>query len=104
MASDLSLLPNTGISTQLCGDAHLANFGLFATAERRLIFDLNDFDETLPGPFEWDVMKAPARRQDSAVVWEGRDRFLDQAPVREGDFFHVPRIIARDDLEMEEEE
>ena len=50
------------------------------------------------------LYSVPARRQDSAVVWEGRDRFLDQAPVREGDFFHVPRIIARDDLEMEEEE
>ena len=68
MASDLSLLPNTGISTQLCGDAHLANFGLFATAERRLIFDLNDFDETLPGPFEWDV-----KRLAASTLVAGRD-------------------------------
>ena len=69
MASDLSLLPNTGISTQLCGDAHLANFGLFATAERRLIFDLNDFDETLPGPFEWDV-----KRLAASTLVAGRDQ------------------------------
>lgn len=60
MASDLSLLPHTGIGTQLCGDAHVANFGLFATAERGLIFDLNDFDETLAGPFEWDVKRLAA--------------------------------------------
>lgn len=55
MADDLAHAPNTGLTTQLCGDAHLSNFGLFATPERNLAFDLNDFDETYPGPFEWDV-------------------------------------------------
>lgn len=57
MAHDLGTAPNSGINVQLCGDAHLSNFGLFATAERRLVFDVNDFDETLPGPFEWDVKR-----------------------------------------------
>ena len=57
MASDLSLRPHTGIQVQLCGDAHLANFGMFASQERKLVFDINDFDETHPGPFEWDVKR-----------------------------------------------
>jgi uncharacterized protein (DUF2252 family) len=60
MASDLSTGPNTGLRAQLCGDAHLSNFGVFASPERRLVFDLNDFDETLPGPFEWDVKRLAA--------------------------------------------
>src|SRR5262252_10896375 len=55
MAHDLASTPVTGITVQACGDAHLSNFGLFASPERKLIFDLNDFDETLPGPWEWDV-------------------------------------------------
>ena len=55
MAHDLASTPVTGITVQACGDAHLSNFGLFASPERELIFDLNDFDETLPGPWEWDV-------------------------------------------------
>ena len=60
MASDLSTTPHSGIRVQLCGDAHLANFGMFASQERSLVFDLNDFDETLPGPFEWDVKRLAA--------------------------------------------
>ncbi|MFD6985098.1 DUF2252 family protein, partial [Streptomyces sp. NPDC059956] len=52
MAADLAAKPGTGLTVQLCGDAHLLNFGLFASPERALLFDLNDFDETLPGPFE----------------------------------------------------
>jgi len=60
MAADLSLVPNSGIIVQLCGDAHLLNFGLFASPERNLIFDLNDFDETHPGPFEWDLKRLVA--------------------------------------------
>lgn len=60
MAWDLALMPSSGIQTQLCGDAHLANFGVYASPERRLIFDLNDFDETLPGPWEWDVKRLAA--------------------------------------------
>jgi uncharacterized protein (DUF2252 family) len=60
MAADLKDTPVAGLGTQLCGDAHLSNFGLFASPERRLMFDLNDFDETLPGPFEYDVKRMAA--------------------------------------------
>ena len=57
MARDLASMPDSGLRTQLCGDAHVANFGLFAAPDRRLIFDVNDFDETFEGPFEWDVKR-----------------------------------------------
>jgi uncharacterized protein (DUF2252 family) len=57
MAMDLSATPNADVTVQLCGDAHLSNFGLFGTPERRMIFDINDFDETIPGPWEWDVKR-----------------------------------------------
>ena len=60
MASDLAGSAHTGIRVQLCGDAHLGNFGAFASPERQLLFDLNDFDETLPGPWEWDVKRLAA--------------------------------------------
>jgi len=60
MAADLKDTPVAGPDTQLCGDAHLSNFGVFASPERRLLFDLNDFDETLPGPFEYDVKRMAA--------------------------------------------
>ena len=60
MAADLSTTPNTGLRAQLCGDAHMLNFRLLASAERHLIFDINDFDETLPGPWEWDVKRLAA--------------------------------------------
>lgn len=68
MASDLATTPAGGLRAQLCGDAHLANFGLFASAERRLLFDLNDFDETLPGPWEWD-----AKRLAASLAIAGRE-------------------------------
>jgi uncharacterized protein (DUF2252 family) len=67
MASDLGPLPNTGLQVQLCGDAHLLNFRLLASPERHLVFDINDFDETLPGPFEWDV-----KRLATSFVTAGR--------------------------------
>lgn len=60
MASDLAGTPRTGLVVQACGDAHLANFGVFASPERNLVFDINDFDETLPGPWEWDVKRLAA--------------------------------------------
>ena len=60
MAADLASLPHSGLHAQLCGDAHLSNFGVYASPERRLVFDVNDFDETLPGPFEWDVKRLAA--------------------------------------------
>ena len=57
MANDLASTPRSGLNVQCCGDAHLSNFGVFASPERRLMFDVNDFDETLPGPWEWDVKR-----------------------------------------------
>lgn len=69
MASDLSTTPNSGLTVQACGDAHLSNFGVFASAERSLVFDLNDFDETLPGPWEWDL-----KRLTASLAIAGRDR------------------------------
>ncbi len=68
MAADLSGTPTSGLRVQLCGDAHLSNFGAFASPERQLVFDVNDFDETLPGPFEWDV-----KRLAASLAVAGRD-------------------------------
>jgi uncharacterized protein (DUF2252 family) len=72
MAADLAGTPTSGLRVQLCGDAHLANFGGFASPERRLVFDVNDFDETLPGPFEWDV-----KRFAASLAVAGRDNGFD---------------------------
>jgi uncharacterized protein (DUF2252 family) len=69
MASDLAGSPTTGLHVQLCGDAHLSNFGVFASPDRRLVFGVNDFDETLPGPFEWDL-----KRLVASFAVAGRDR------------------------------
>jgi uncharacterized protein (DUF2252 family) len=66
MASDLAATPVTGLAVQACGDAHLSNFGVFGSAERRLVFDVNDFDETLPGPWEWDVKRLAASLEIAA--------------------------------------
>ena len=71
MASDLAVTKHTGLTVQLCGDAHLSNFGVFAAPDRRLVFDLNDFDETMPGPFEWDV-----KRLAASVAVAGRNSGL----------------------------
>ena len=60
MAADLASTPRSGLTTQLCGDAHLMNFGVFGSPDRRLVFDINDFDETHPGPWEWDVKRLAA--------------------------------------------
>jgi uncharacterized protein (DUF2252 family) len=75
MAADLAGTPRTGLHVQLCGDAHLSNFGGYAAPDRRLVFDMNDFDETLPGPFEWDV-----KRLAASFAVAGRDRGF--APAR----------------------
>ena len=72
MAADLAGVPRTALDAQLCGDAHLSNFGMFAAPDRRLVFGLNDFDETLPGPFEWDV-----KRLAASFAVAGRDREFD---------------------------
>ena len=74
MASNLAGAPTTGLHVQACGDAHLGNFGVFGTPERNLVFDVNDFDETLPGPWEWDV-----KRLAASVVIAGRNLALGQA-------------------------
>jgi uncharacterized protein (DUF2252 family) len=66
MASDLASTPLSGLAVQACGDAHLSNFGIFGSAERRLVFDVNDFDETLPGPWEWDVKRLAASLEVAA--------------------------------------
>jgi len=78
MARDLASTPKTGIQAQLCGDAHLMNFGAYASPERALLFDLNDFDETLPGPWEWDV-----KRLAASFVVAGRENGFDATDCRE---------------------
>jgi uncharacterized protein (DUF2252 family) len=77
MAADLATTPACGVPVQLCGDAHLSNFGLFGTPERRLAFDVNDFDETHPGPWEWDV-----KRLGASVAVVGRERGFSAAQRR----------------------
>jgi uncharacterized protein (DUF2252 family) len=74
MAADLAPSARTNLRAQLCGDAHLSNFGVFASPDRRMVFSLNDFDETLPGPFEWDV-----KRLVASFAVAGRDRGFDDA-------------------------
>jgi uncharacterized protein (DUF2252 family) len=76
MASDLADTPMSGLAVQACGDAHLSNFGVFGSAERRLVFDVNDFDETLPGPWEWDVKRLAASMEVAAREsgFGGKDR------------------------------
>jgi uncharacterized protein (DUF2252 family) len=77
MAADLNETPNSGLEVQLCGDAHLSNFGVFQAPDRKLVFDINDFDETLPGPFEWDV-----KRLVASLAVGGRDRGFDERERR----------------------
>jgi uncharacterized protein (DUF2252 family) len=77
MAADLAADPDTGLRAQLCGDAHLSNFGVFAAPDRRLVFDCNDFDETCPGPFEWDV-----KRLAASIAIAGRERGFSRGERR----------------------
>jgi len=97
MATDLAVTPRSGITVQLCGDAHLSNFGLFGTPERQMLFDINDFDETLPGPWEWDIKRlatsfeimgryrgfsaSDRRAATLACVREYRERMLQAATM-----------------------
>jgi uncharacterized protein (DUF2252 family) len=113
MAADLARTPVSGIRVQLCGDAHLSNFGLFASPDRRLVFDLNDFDETLPGPWEWDVKRLAASmavaaranelsvKQQSRIVRETvrgyREAMRGFAAMRNLDVFYA-RLDADDAL------
>src|SRR6266480_7403427 len=105
MAADLKDTPTAGLTTQLCGDAHLSNFGVFASPERNLLFDLNDFDETLPGPFEYDVKRlaasltitaynngfrtAEARSITASSVSAYREAMLDFAGMRTMDIWYA---------------
>jgi uncharacterized protein (DUF2252 family) len=74
MAHDLAATPRSGLTVQCCGDAHLSNFGVFASPERRLVFDINDFDETLPGPWEWDL-----KRLTASMLIAARDNRYDSS-------------------------
>jgi uncharacterized protein (DUF2252 family) len=115
MAADLAPLPRTGLAVQLCGDAHLSNFGAFGTPERAHIFGVNDFDETLPGPFEWDVKRLAAsfevaardrgfrRKARTAVVLECarsyREAMRDFASMRNLELWYL-RLDTRELLEL----
>lgn len=115
MAADLAPSPRTGLTVQLCGDAHLSNFGLFGSPERALLFDVNDFDETLPGPFEWDLKRLAAsfvlasrdngfdedvaRATSLAAVRSYREHMMAYAEMRELDVWYS-RVVADDLLEM----
>src|SRR5690349_22001049 len=77
MAADLKETPTAGLDVQLCGDAHLSNFGVYASPERTLVFDLNDFDETLPGPFEYDV-----KRMAASFTIAARNNLFNKADAR----------------------
>src|SRR5208337_1957601 len=77
MAADLAVIPNTGIVSQLCGDAHVRNLGAFAAPDGRLVFDINDFDETIRGPFEWDL-----KRLATSLVLAGREAGHKEASAR----------------------
>jgi uncharacterized protein (DUF2252 family) len=86
MAADLSVLPNTGLVCQLCGDAHVRNLGAFAAPDGRLVFDINDFDETIRGPFEWDL-----KRMAASLVLAGRESSHKEASARAA----VEKFVAR---------
>ena len=115
MAADLAPVPRTGLEVQLCGDAHLANFGLYGSPERAVLFDVNDFDETLPGPFEWDLKRLAAsfvlasrengfdedvaRETALASVRSYREHMTTYAEMRELDVWYSS-VVADDLLEM----
>ena len=94
MAADLALTPITGLRVQACGDAHLANFGVFAAPDRRLVFDLNDFDETLPGPWEWDV-----KRLAASFEIAGRENGFKR-PQRQAALIALDRPVPRGDARL----
>ncbi len=119
MAADLASTPSSGIRVQACGDAHLSNFGGFATPERRIIFDINDFDETLPGPWEWDIKRLTASfvlagrhirlseadtvRAVRAATTSYRERMADYAQMRALDVWYDTIDVDRFLNEMESE-
>jgi uncharacterized protein (DUF2252 family) len=90
MAADLSVLRNTGIVSQLCGDAHVRNLGAFAAPDGRLVFDINDFDETIRGPFEWDL-----KRMAASIVLAGRESGHKEVSAREAVEIFIERYISK---------
>jgi hypothetical protein len=102
MASDLAATPVSGLTVQACGDAHLSNFGIFASPERRLVFDINDFDETLPGPWEWDVKRLAASTEvaarDNGFARRQRREIVQAAVARYRRAMH--RLARLGDLEV----
>jgi uncharacterized protein (DUF2252 family) len=90
MAADLSVLPSTGILSQLCGDAHVRNLGAYAAPDGRLVFDINDFDETIRGPFEWDL-----KRMAASLVLAGRESRHKEAASRQAVVQCVERYCAQ---------
>ena len=90
MAADLALLPNTGIEGQLCGDAHVRNLGAFAAPDGRLVFDINDFDETIRGPFEWDL-----KRMAASLVLAGRESRHKESSARDAVMHCIMRYCAQ---------
>src|SRR6476646_5476287 len=92
MAYDLATTQNTRIQVQACGDCHLMNFGLFATPERNLVFDINDFDETLPAPWEWDVKRLAV---SFAVAARDNNHSDDDAQAAAIECACLPRTLAR---------
>ncbi len=90
MAADLARWPNTGIGSQLCGDAHVRNLGAFAAPDGRLVFDINDFDESIRGPFEWDL-----KRMVTSLVLAGREAGHKEASARSARLRHSLSTIAR---------
>ena len=90
MAADLAVVPNTGIEAQLCGDAHVRNLGAFAAPDGRLVFDINDFDETIRGPFEWDL-----KRMAASLVLAARESRHKESSARAGrGAMHSPLLRA----------
>ena len=89
MAADLSVLPNTGIESQLCGDAHVRNLGAFAAPDGRLVFDINDFDETIRGPFEWDL-----KRMAASLVLAGRESNHKESVSRQAVELCIGRYVS----------
>ena len=90
MAADLSVLPSTGIAAQFCGDAHVRNLGAYAAPDGRLVFDINDFDETIRGPFEWDL-----KRMAASLVLAGRESGHKEASARQAVEYFVARYAAQ---------
>ena len=105
MAADLAPTPRAGITVQLCGDAHLSNFGVFGSPERQMLFDINDFDETLPGPWEWDVKRLAAsfevcgrergfsRRTGATIVDRRASRAYRTSDARGRDDANARRLV-----------